>query len=148
MPKLFITLMALFVIICFGMNFPVHAMEKAEADERTNPLAMEKAEEDERSNPLAMEKAEEDEHPNPLSMERRPNPVRAVNLKPGQQLPTQNGGTLSMQGKQILLVNRNGSKQLFPPGSTIVKQPDGHIGILGINRAVIWGTDGAARGPR
>lgn len=149
-------------------------MEKAEADERTNPLMMEKAEADERTNPLMMEKAEADEHANPLMMEKaeadeRTNPLKMekaeadertsslrraststapgeVTLRPGQRLPVQNGGVLTLQGRQVLLVKQDGSRQLFPYGSQIVKQPNGLVAIWGTNGTAIWGVDGAGRG--
>lgn len=76
-------------------------------------------------------------------------PAETVILKPGQRLSTQDGGSLTMQGAQILLINNDGSKQLFPPGSTIAKQPNGQIGIWGTDGAAIWGTGGTTiNGPK
>ncbi len=162
MAMRFNVLLVTFVWICFGTGLQVRAMEKAEADERTNPLMMEKAEADEHTNPLMMEKAEADERTNPLAMEKccideRNNPLSrqsiartpgTATLKPGQRLPVQNGGILTTQGRQLLLINKNGSRQLFPPGATISKQLNGQIGIWGTDGAAIWGTDGAALGPK
>jgi len=162
MSKLHIALIATLTMTCFGTSLQAQAMEKAEADERTNLLMMEKAEADEHTNPLMMEKAEADERANPLKMEKaeedeRPNPLYrettarvpgAVTLRPGQRLPVQNGGTLTMQGQQILLIKQDGTRQLFPAGSQIVKQPNGLVAIWGTDGAAIWGTDGAAMGPQ
>jgi len=136
-----------FLIGCTTLVSSGFAMEKAEADERTNPLMMEKAEADERTNPLKMEKAEEDERPNPLRRAPSLRTPGAVMLKPGQRLPVQEGGVLTLQGAQVLLVKRDGTRQVFPAGSQIVRQPNGFYAIWGTDGAAIWGTDGAARGP-
>ena len=139
-------LLMAFVLIGFGTGLHVQAMEKAEADERTNPLMMEKAEADERTNPLMMERCCIDELNNPLSRQSIARTPGTARLKPGQRLPVQNGGILTMQGRQLLLINKNGSRQLFPPGATISKQLNGQVGIWGTDGAAIWGTDGAGRG--
>ena len=146
--KKHIILTITFVIVCIGINPTAYAMEKAEADERTNPLMMEKAEADERTNPLMMEKAEADERTTSIRRNVISRSIGKVILSPGQRLPVQRGGTLVMQGRQVLLVNKDGTRKLFPVGSQIVRQPNGLVAIWGTDGAAIWGTDGAGKGPK